>query len=157
MNLLTDDNNVPLPILHTANGQPVSPANPLAVALPAGTTVTTERAAPGTTTHNVNIAAGQSVGASAALAGRTPLRLIVGANWTAADITIQTSLDGVTWADLYDSTGAVYTIKAAASRAIILPVSDLIGINHLRLRSGTPGAAINQAAAATLTLVAQVL
>ncbi|SMB93238.1 hypothetical protein [Deinococcus hopiensis] len=120
-------------------------------------TLNMQRVAPGTTSYDVSITSGQSIGASAALAGRSPLRLIVGAAWTAADITIQTSADNATWADLYDAYGSVYTIKAAASRSIILPVADLIGINYIRLRSGTPTTPVTQTSGATLSLITQVL
>lgn len=101
----------------------------------------------------LDIAAGQSISASTDLKGLSVLRLIIGAAWTAADITVQMSPDGVAWNDMYDEYGSPYTIKAAASRTIFVAPGPLLAVNFIRLRSGTPAAPVAQAARATVTLM----
>jgi len=80
-------------------------------------------------------------------------RLVIPAGWTAADVTFQTSYDGAAWSDLYDASGNVYTVKAAAGRAILLPLADFLSMGRLKIRSGTPTAPVAQAADRALTLV----
>ncbi len=75
------------------------------------------------------------------------------ASWDAADLTFQTSADGATYANFYDATGQEYTIPAAASRSILIPRDDFIGVRYLKVRSGTAGAPIIQAADRSLALV----
>lgn len=91
------------------------------------------------------------------LTGRSLIRLTIGAAWTAADLTVQTSPDGVAWYDLYDEYGTPYTVKAAASRAVFINPGPLLAVNFIRLRSGTPAAPVNQASAATITLASVAL
>ena len=81
------------------------------------------------------------------------IRLAMPAAWDAANITVQSSMEGVTYNDLYDKDGNVYTITTAASRSIILPPADFAGIRYLKLRSGTPSVPVAQTAARDLTLV----
>ena len=82
-------------------------------------------------------------------------RITVPAAWTAANLTFQVSPDNTNWFNLYDATGAEYTVVAAASRSIIIPVSDFLSVRYLKVRSGTSGVPVNQGAdrALTLTLV----
>ncbi len=80
-------------------------------------------------------------------------RIVMPSAWTAAVITFQTSPDGTNWNDLYDASGAEYTIQAAASRSILVPLSDFLGTRYLRIRSGTSAAAVAQSAGAAFTLV----
>lgn len=78
-------------------------------------------------------------------------RVQIPALWTTANLTFQTSIDGVTYADLYDGS-LEYTITAAASREILLPIADFLGIRYLKIRSGTSGTPVNQVADRTLLL-----
>ena len=75
------------------------------------------------------------------------------AAWTAGNLTFQVSADGVTYADLYDNTGTEYTATAAASRVILLPAVDFIGIQYLKIRSGTSGTPVQQAAVRSLKVL----
>lgn len=87
--------------------------------------------------------------------------LIIPAAWTAAAITFSASQDGSAFADLWEtSTGtavertiASANIPTAASRFLSLSLSDWIGINFLKVRSGISGAAVNQGAARSIILV----
>lgn len=80
-------------------------------------------------------------------------RVVMPAAWTAADLTVQASHDGVTYSNLYDSANTEYLIKAAAAREIVVPNADFLGIRYLKLRSGTSGSAVNQGADRIITLV----
>jgi len=82
-----------------------------------------------------------------------PVAIIMPDAWTAADLTLQASVDGVTFADMYDASGAEITIDADASRYIQLDPAMLAGMVAIKLRSGTSGAAVNQAAERVLTLL----
>jgi hypothetical protein len=75
------------------------------------------------------------------------------AAWSAANLTFQTSDDGVTYRNLYDSSGTEYVVTAAAGRSIILSLADFIAARFLKVRSGTAGVSVNQAAARDLGLV----
>lgn len=76
------------------------------------------------------------------------------AAWTTANLTFQASYDGgTTYQDLYDDAGNEVTVTAAASRNIYLSPEEWAGIQLLKVRSGTSGTPVNQAAARTITLV----
>lgn len=77
------------------------------------------------------------------------------AEWTAANLTLQAaSTEGGTYKNVYDKAGNEYTITAAASRAIALSEDDLYGIGRwIKVRSGTGGTPVNQAADRELTLI----
>ena len=90
------------------------------------------------------------------LEGFKLMALLMPGAWTAAALTFQASdVAGGTFLDVYDDAGTEVTATVAASRAIgldaILP--ELAAIRFLKIRSGTTGTPVNQAAARTLTLV----
>ncbi len=99
------------------------------------------------------------IAASASLSGAIDCedtrisRIQIPSAWTTANITFQTSVDGVTYADLYDSFGVEYVVTAAASREIILPLADFLGIRFLKIRSGTTGTPVTQSAARSLPIM----
>lgn len=69
------------------------------------------------------------------------------AAWTAANLTFQGSYDGTTYNDLYDDAGTEVSVTAAASRFIIMVTpAKFLGIQRLKIRSGTTGVAVNQGA-----------
>lgn len=122
----------------------------------AGTLKTAEQtAAPGSLAGD--IPAGSSTGASVNASGLSVVRLVIGASWTAADLSFETSTDGVTWVPLYDAYGSLIKYTVAASRAVNVPVGDLLRLNRLRVRSGVPGAYVAQVAAASVALVTAAL
>jgi hypothetical protein len=84
--------------------------------------------------------------------------LILPAAWTAADITVQISLDNVTFADLYapDGTEVTLTVTAAAT-AIYLTPAQWVCARYVKIRSGTTGTPVNQAAARAVTLITKPL
>lgn len=79
------------------------------------------------------------------------------AAWTTANITLQTSSDGNTYYNVW-SAGSEYTLtNTAASQLVVIPPSDLLGANYLKVRSGTAGSPVNQGAARMIKLLLQPL
>lgn len=74
------------------------------------------------------------------------------ASWTTANLTFQVSEDGTTFYDLYNDAGTEYTVTAAANRVLRLTLADWLAVRYMKIRSGTTGSAVNQAAARTLKL-----
>lgn len=101
---------------------------------------------------SVAIASGAALSGAIDLGEGRAVFVQLPAAWTAANLSFQVSADGVTWADLYDRDGQEYVAQAAAGRAILLPITDFVGIRHLKIRSGAAAAPVNQGAARTLTL-----
>lgn len=121
-----------------------TPSNPLSVSASSATIATT----------TATIANGASLSGAIDLSAGRLARIAIPASWTTANLTFQTSADNVTFNDLYDSYGTEYTATVGgASRAIIIPLADFIGVRYLKIRSGTTGTPVNQGADRTLTLV----
>jgi hypothetical protein len=77
------------------------------------------------------------------------------AAWTAADIVVQASPDGVTWFDLYDQYGNIARVTAEASRTISLVQADFACVRQVRLHSVAVGANtdLNQGADRVISLI----
>lgn len=101
------------------------------------------------------IASASSLSAAIDLGERRAVRIITPASWTAAALTFQVSYDGTTWDDLYDENGTEVSYTLVAGKSMRLPISDWLGVRHLKLRSGTSTVPVNQAAARSFVLVAQ--
>jgi hypothetical protein len=88
------------------------------------------------------------------LGGKRICGVIMPAAWTAANLTFQGSVDGTTFFDMYDEAGAEISITAAASRYIGCDALalELSGVEYLKVRSGTTGTPVNQAAAREVLL-----
>jgi hypothetical protein len=90
--------------------------------------------------------------------GQYPCGIAMPSAWTAADLTFQGSGDrGAAYANMYDKDGNELAYGAAASTFIALNPDDFWGVNALKIRSGTSGSAVNQAAARTITLYTRAL
>jgi hypothetical protein len=107
---------------------------------------------PVTISNGTSLSAAVDLETTAGIGARLA-RIDMPAAWTAANLTFQASTDGVTYNNLFDSSGGEYTVTAAANAAIIVPLADFIGIRFLKIRSGTSGTPVNQAADRTLQLV----
>lgn len=84
----------------------------------------------------------------------TPAAIIMPATWTAASITVQASVDGTTFYDVYDEFGTELTFTAAAARIIKIDAAAMWGVGLVfKFRSGTTGTPVNQATARTLSLI----
>lgn len=106
---------------------------------------------------DVTIANGESLSGAVDLNGCALFGVIMPAAWTAANLSVQTSLDNATFNNVYDSFGNEYLITAAASRRIIVPVGDLPCVKWIKIRSGTSGSAVAQGGARTITLLVRQL
>lgn len=85
--------------------------------------------------------------------GIVPVAVQMPATWTAANLTFQVSYDGgATYVNLTDE-GTEYAVEAAASQGIALDANVFLGATHMKVRSGTVGTPVNQAAARTLSIV----
>lgn len=87
------------------------------------------------------------------LLGGAPVGIQMTAAWTAANLTYQVSADNTLFQDYFDSAGTEISTTAAAARFIRLTPADFAGIRFLKIRSGTSGVPVNQAADRALQLV----
>lgn len=104
------------------------------------------------TTTTATIANGASLSGAVNLEGSRLLGIAMPAAWTAANLTIKTSVDGTTYQDAYDADGAEITIVVGGASRNIHFSDQLHGVRWLKLRSGTTSSAVNQGADRTLTL-----
>lgn len=111
----------------------------------------TVKAAQGSATTAV-ISSGTSLSAAVDLGTARLSRITMPAAWDTAGLSFDVSYDGTTYSNLYNNVGTEYTVPAAASRAILVPLSDFVGIRYIKIRSGTASAAVNQTAQRTLNL-----
>lgn len=74
------------------------------------------------------------------------------AEWTTANLTFQVSLDGTTYTNMYLDDGTEYQASVAASSFVVVPIDKFCGVPFLKIRSGTSGTPVNQAADRFLTL-----
>lgn len=111
---------------------------------------------------DVTIAQSASLSSAATLGACTPVGIEVAiqalAGWTTANLTLQASIDGTNYYNVWDEFGSEITLSvpSAANTApvrIRLSPADYWGIHSIKLRSGTSGSAVTQAAARTLRIV----
>lgn len=96
---------------------------------------------------STSIGNGQSLSSPIDLQGKRLSHIMIPSAWTTGNITFQVSTDGKTYGDYYDASGTEYTATVGgASRTILLPFADFIGVQFVKLRSGTTGTPVNQAA-----------
>lgn len=110
----------------------------------------------GMTSFAVTISNGTSLSLAIPVGQQVPIGVAMPAGWDAAVLTFQVSVDGGnTWLELTDTSGAAISYTVAASRYIPFDPNTWIGINHLKIRSGTQGTPVNQTADRALTLQAR--
>lgn len=79
--------------------------------------------------------------------------IVMPAAWDAAGLTFQVSADdGTTYNNLYDEFGAEVAVSASTSRFIRLNPTEWLGVQYLKVRSGTAAVAVNQTAARSIVL-----
>jgi hypothetical protein len=96
--------------------------------------------------RSLPIAANASLSEAIDVTGLVCLTLEMPAAWTAAAITFAGSLDGENFFPVYDTNGDEVSITVAASRVIPLDLTRFHGLRQLKVRSGTAGVPVNQAA-----------
>lgn len=104
----------------------------------------------------ITITSGTSLSAAIPLGDHVLIGIAMPAGWDAAAMTFQVSADGgATWNEMYDSSGNNTSYTVAAGHYIYFDPNTWIGINHIKIRSGTSGSAVNQTADRILTLVSR--
>jgi len=108
----------------------------------------------------VLIASGTALSNGALLGDHVLVGIQMSAAWSAASLTFQISYDlGASFHDLYDDSGSEVTLAPAAPAGKYLQISPdpFGGIVLLKVRSGTTGTPVNQAADRNLILTTRKL
>ena len=105
------------------------------------------------TTKDAVILSGQSLSAAIDLEQLNIATIIFPASWTTADITFQTSADGVTYSDVINDSGVEVKRTPVTGKAMGVSIPELSGVRFLKVRSGTSASPVNQGADRTLTLI----
>lgn len=102
----------------------------------------------------VAIASSASLSAGIPIGDKVAIGVMMSAAWDAAALTFQVSADnGTTFDNVYDSSGNELTVQTAAGRYVYFDPTAFVGVNYLKIRSGTSGTPVNQTAARSLVLV----
>lgn len=106
----------------------------------------------------VTVANGASLSGAIDLGSASLAGILMPASWTAAGLSfaVSTGLAG-TYVPLWNASGSEYIVPSAsavASQFIALPLSDFLGFQFLKVRSGTAGSPVNQGGDRILTLIA---
>jgi hypothetical protein len=114
---------------------------------------------PPTASFDAMIAATQSLSGVVDLGQNRLWGIVMPGAWTAASMTFQGSVDGVSFFDLYDDVATpgtfvetTWTVAAAQMLVPAVPVR-FIGIRWLKIRSGTSAAPVAQAAGRVITII----
>ena len=112
----------------------------------------TPTSAPTVTASTATIANGASLSdAVAVAAGKVVYGVIIPAAWTAAQISYDVSADGVTYTSLRDPAGNEHVNAVTVSTFI--PFPTVVGITHIKIRSGISGTVVAQGAQRLLTVL----
>jgi hypothetical protein len=106
--------------------------------------------------ETVTIAAGASLSNVIPIGSYKYMQIIMPSAWTTANLTFQTcTTSGGTFTDVYDEDGVEVNISASTSRSILFSDESVMLISSLflKIRSGTTGTPVNQAAARTIYLI----
>lgn len=110
-----------------------------------------------TKTLTATIASAASLSNAVCLGDGMLCGILMSASWTAASLTFQVSEDGTTWKDLYDEAGSEIALAptSPAGKRLAVGPDSFAGVIFLKVRSGTTGSPVAQAAERTLTLIAR--
>ncbi len=106
--------------------------------------------------QTVVIATGSSLSPQVNLGEKTLVAVSMPAAWTTGNLTFQGSSDGgTTWLEVMTSAAAAYTVDVAASQFVLIDPTTLLGLNAIKVRSGTSGSPVTQTrgGGTTITLV----
>lgn len=104
--------------------------------------------------RTITIANGASLSSEIKITEETITGIVMPSAWTAANITFAAAAsEGGTFVPVYDAAGTELEVTAAASRFIAISPDALRAARYLKVRSGTSGSAVNQAAERSIVLV----
>jgi hypothetical protein len=111
----------------------------------------------GLTPQTVTIANGTALSPAVGLYPFALHGILMPAAWTAADLTFQVSVDGATFGEMTDVSGNAVDYKAAAG--VYIPIDPTLwrAIGLIKVRSGTAGVPVAQAADRVLTLMTRAI
>lgn len=99
------------------------------------------------TLRTATIASEASLSGAVYIGKLLPFAILMPAAWTAAAITLQASVDGNTWSDVFLPNNNEYSLTVAAARWVLLDPTYIKGLGpYLKVRSGTAAAAVAQEA-----------
>ena len=101
------------------------------------------------------ISSGQSLSALVDLGVYRLVGLSIPATFEPTTLTFQSSYDGTTWMNVYDSTGVEKSATVAASRRVIIAPSDFYGIRYIKIRGGTSSASTTVSADRIIKIIAE--
>ena len=108
------------------------------------------------TVKKFTIIINEALSAAVNIQGLVLIGIVMPADWTAANITFQGSLDNVTFNDVYDEDGVEIAWTGASASRVLLQTGTqplLGGLSYLKIRSGVTATPVNQAAARTVELI----
>ncbi len=86
------------------------------------------------------------------LQANSPVGIMMSGDWTAGSLTFQASFDNSDFGSMFTASGNELTASAATDIYIALDPADFVGVQYLKVRSGTEGTPVVQAAARALKL-----
>lgn len=106
----------------------------------------------------VQIASGTSLSAEVDIGAKSLVGILVPSNWTTAGISLQVSPDGgTTWGELTTVAGTPYAIGSvtggAPAHTVAIDPTTLVGVQAIKVRSGTQASPVVQANTVALQLV----
>ena len=99
------------------------------------------------------IASSASLSGVVDLSGTTVVAIVMPSSWDAADISLQASVDGTNFFDVYDQYGNEVNIPADADNFITLSPAAFASIQFMKIRSGSSASAVVQSASRDITIV----
>lgn len=82
------------------------------------------------------------------------LAIRIPASWTTANLTFQGSQDGTNFFDVYNLYGEEFTVVVGgASRYVVMGPQEFQWARYIKIRSGTTGTPVNQAADRSLLVI----
>ena len=92
------------------------------------------------------------------LGGNTLSAIQLSTAWTSAGLTFQAALTSAsTFMNVYNSTGGEIAYTVDANRLVSFDPAPWLSIEHIKVRSGTSGSPVAQAAERTIYLITQAL
>ena len=123
----------------------------LSLAITAITSTTASAQTLAISRQSLSILSGQSLSSTYNTGDAPIIAIQIPSVWTAANLTFQTSWDGVSWADVYNMFGDEFQVVVGGpSRTIVMAPTEFQWHRYVRIRSGTSALPVTQGADRTL-------